>query len=230
MKFRPEHYAVIAFIVGVVIYMLYRWRKSREHKEEHKEGTFEKLLRTMKNISKISIYRDNNTISFPSEDMNKLINEWLENFVKDYCNKKNTVKLPTEITLELEKVINLGMFYTIFNSDKSLDRKKDDIATLTLIFPLFLIPTEQELPYKIIDNNTVEIIKQETKVSFEELKNDIYDSILGIYKQNNEGRQRFLVKYKQNNQEPITDDEIYKIYNEMNQQYKNTSQVYCQNI
>ena len=121
----------------------------------------------MKNISKISIYRDN-IISFPSEDMNKLINEWLENFVKDYCNKKNTVKLPTEITLELEKVINLGMFYTIFNSDKSLDRKKDDIATLTLIFPLFLIPTEQELPYKIIDNNTVEIIKQETKVSFEE--------------------------------------------------------------
>lgn len=230
MKLRPVHYAFIVFIVAVVIYMVYRWRKSRQHKEEHKEGTFEKLLRTMKNISKISIYRDNNTISFPSEDMNKLINEWLENFVKDYCNKKNTVKLPTEITLELEKVINLGMFYTIFNSDKSLDRKKDDIATFTLIFPLFLIPTEQELPYKIIDNNTVEIIKQETKVSFEELKNDIYDSLLGIYKQNNEGRQRFLVKYKQNNQEPITDDEIYKIYNEMNQQYKNTSQVYCQNI
>ena len=229
VKFTWIHIALLVLITIVIIYLIFKANKN-DHKpieDKYEEGTFEKLLRTMKSVSKLSIY-NNNVLSFPSEDTNKIINEWVKNFVKDYCNKDISLNLPSDYTPQLEKVINFGMAYTILNSDKSLNRKKDDIAIFTFIFPLFLFPVETELPFKILDENTVEIIGQ-SKVSFKELKNDIYNSIMDLYTDNNEGKQRFLKKSKETDK-VSTDEDIYKAYNELNNQYKNSAKVYCQNI
>jgi hypothetical protein len=252
MKLRPVHYAFIVFIVAVVIYMLYRWRKSREHKEEHKEGTFEKFLKSKTESQYIipSRYEESSQeppvkiVTFNKEESNKIVNDWLQKFVKDYCGKTITFTLPSPMNDEARKIMNPGMEFTILNNpNKSVEEKKDDLGMVFLLIEAI----ERKVKYRILMNDKVELMPElaaalntDELLSFGQFKDAIYNLIKNIHMNNEEGKQYYIAaerrfnKYKKSQQDPTyeekSEEKIRQRYQFEYNMYNTNSQVYCKNI
>jgi hypothetical protein len=253
---KPVDYAVIAFVVAVVIYVLYEWiksKKSNKHKEQSqsKEGTFEKLLKSQKESQYIIPSRYEETsqeppvtiVTFAKEESNKIVNEWLKKFVKDYCGKNITFTLPSPFNDEAKKIINGGMEFTILNNpNKTVEEKKDDLG---MVF-LFREAISKRVLYRVLINDTVQLMPElssflntEDLISFSQFKDAIYNVIKNINMNNEEGKQYFIDGSKRRDQytksqyptyEERSEEEIRNEYQSSYDEYKTKAQVYCQNI
>lgn len=251
---KPVDYAVIAFIIAVVIYVLYEWiksKKSNEQKEHSKEGTFEKLLKSKTESQYIIPSRYEETsqeppvtiISFSNEESNKIVNEWLKKFVKDYCGKTITFTLPLPYNDEVKKIINRGMEFTILNNpNKTIEEKKDDLGMVFLLIEAI----SNRVLYRVLMNDTVKLMPElysflntEDLISFSQFKDAIYNVIKNIHMNNEEGKQYFIAGSKRRDQytksqyptyEERSEEEIRNEYQLYYDDYTTKAQVYCQNI
>jgi hypothetical protein len=250
---RPVDYAVIAFIVAVFIYMLYKWRKSKksENKKEHKEGTFEKFLKSKTESQYIipSRYEESSQeppvkiVTFDKEESNKIVNDWLQKFVKDYCGKTITFTLPSPFNDEAGKIMNLGMEFTILNNpNKTIEEKKDDLGMVFLLIEAI----EPNVKYRVLMNDKVQLMPETAAflntgdlLSFSEFKDAIYNVFKNINMNNEEGKQYYISgrnrydqykKSKDPTYEEQSEEQIRQRYQFEHNEYKTKSQVYCQNI
>jgi len=259
---RPVDYVVIAFIVAVVIYMLYEWRKSKkskehkkEHKEQSKEGAFEKFLKSKTGSQYIipSRYEESSQdssqeppvkiVTFDKEESNKIVNDWLQKFVKDYCGKTITFTLPSPFNDEAQKIINAGMEFTILNNpNKTIEEKKDDLGMVFLLIEAI----EPNVKYRVLMNDKVQLMPETAAflntgdlLSFSEFKDAIYNVFKNINMNNEEGKQYYIAgrnrfdqykKSKDPTYEEQTEEQIRQRYQFEHNEYKTKSQVYCQNI
>ena len=255
---RPVDYVVIAFIVAVVIYMLYEWRKSKkskehkkEHKQDNKEGAFEKLLKSKKESQYIipSRYEESSQeppvkiVTFDKEESNNIVNEWLQKFVKDYCGKTITFTLPSPFNDTAQKIMNAGMLFTILNnSSKTEEEKKDDLGMVYLLIEA----SGDKVKYRVLMNDTVQLMPElaytlntNEIISFRQFKEVLYEMYTNIKKNNEEGKNWFVKIQKRFEQYKKSKDQTYeesseeKIRNDYQRQYNEyttKAQFYCQNI
>jgi hypothetical protein len=258
MRLRTVDYAVIAFIVAVVIYLLYKWRKSKkskEHKEEHKqddkEGAFEKLLKSKKESQYIipSRYEESSQeppvkiVTFDKEESNNIVNEWLQKFVKYYCGKTITFTLPSPFNDTAQKIMNAGMLFTILNnSSKTEEEKKDDLGMVYLLIEA----SGDKVKYRVLMNDTVQLMPElaytlntNEIISFRQFKEALYEMYTNIKKNNEEGKNWFVKiqnrfeQYKKSKDQTYEESSEEKIRNDYQRQYNEyttKAQFYCQNI
>ena len=253
IKFTGLQIALLVLVISLIVYLIFTRNKNQYKKEEKKEGKFEKFLRTMKNTEYIlpSRYEEVNNnqkrmeeriLGFPKQESNDIANEWIQKFVQDYCGKTTDFKFPTKFDDKYRRTTNEGQFFTIFNSNKSEEQKKDDLGMLFIIIGML----ETNVKYKVIDDNTVELkddmaaaLNTEKTISFNKFKDSIYYMFNIIHMNNEEGKREYIVwrkrfenfnKSKDPTYNESTDQEIDDMYTREYNRYKNSAKVYCQNI
>lgn len=246
VKFTVLQIALLVLVIALIVYLIFT-RKKKDNKENkmENEGNFEKVLRSMKNTEYIipSRYEEENNrseriIQFPKQETNDIANEWIQNFVKSYCNKTIDFKLPARLN-DMIKVYSVGMIFMILdNPKKTIDEKKDDLGMWFIIFSV----AENNVKYKILEDNKVELPINSASalgldnniISFKQFKDAIYESQYNIYINNEEGKRKFREQRKkyENLQNYIirSDDEINQMYENQYNELKDKAQVYCQNI